>query len=135
MNTTNNEIKEKEERLLSFKQYVEGLRNISDAEEYAKQLAHLFLSNGLSLQTILLMAIDFGQQHPNWISVEDELPEHNEEDNGLISYPTVLVCLYDGFRTEDYYDDISGEWRDYDGDVEYWMPMPQPPMKGGVRYD
>lgn len=71
----------------------------------------------------------YAKTHPNWISVEDELPEHNEEDNGLISYPTVLVCLYDGFRTEDYYDDISGEWRDFDGDVEYWMPMPQPPRK------
>jgi hypothetical protein len=43
MNTTNKEIKEKEERLLSFKQEVEGLRDISNAEEYAKQLAHLFL--------------------------------------------------------------------------------------------
>lgn len=75
------------------------------------------------------MGAEWADKNPHWISVEDELPEHNEEDNGLISYPTVLVCLYDGFRTEDYYDDISGEWRDYDGDVEYWMPMPQPPRK------
>lgn len=75
------------------------------------------------------MGAKWADKNPHWISVEDELPEHNEEDNGLISYPTVLVCLYDGFRTEDYYDDISGEWRDYDGDVEYWMPMPQPPRK------
>lgn len=75
------------------------------------------------------MGAEWADKNPHWISVEDELPEHNEEDNGLISYPTVLVCLYDGFRTEDYYDDISGEWRDFDGDVEYWMPMPQPPRK------
>lgn len=75
------------------------------------------------------MGAEWADKNPHWISVEDELPEHNEEDNGLISFPTVLVCLYDGFRTEDYYDDISGEWRDYDGDVEYWMPMPQPPRK------
>lgn len=75
------------------------------------------------------MGAKWADKNPHWISVEDELPEHNEEDNGLISYPTVLVCLYDGFITEDYYDDISGEWRDYDGDVEYWMPMPQPPRK------
>ena len=75
------------------------------------------------------MGAEWADKNPHWISVEDELPEHNEEDNGLISYPTVLVCLYDGFRTEDNYDDISGEWRDYDGDVEYWMPMPQPPRK------
>ena len=75
------------------------------------------------------MGAEWADKNPHWISVEDELPEHNEEDNGLISYPTVLVCLYDGFRTEDYYGDISGEWRDFDGDVEYWMPMPQPPRK------
>lgn len=75
------------------------------------------------------MGAEWADKNPHWISVEDELPEHNEEDNGLISYPTVLVCLYDGFRTEDYYDDISGEWHDFDGDVEYWMPMPQPPRK------
>ena len=73
----------------------------------------------------------WADSHPAWVSVEEELPEHNEEDNGLISYPTVLVCLYDGFRTEDYYDDISGEWRDYDGDVEYWMPLPTLPVKKG----
>lgn len=54
------------------------------------------------------MGAEWADKNPHWISVEDELPEHNEEDNGLISYPTVLVCLYDGFRTEDYYDDISG---------------------------
>ena len=77
------------------------------------------------------MGAEWADKNPHWISVEDELPEHNEEDNGLISYPTVLVCLYDGFRTEDYYDDISGEWRDFDGDVEYWMPFPTPPVKKG----
>jgi len=98
MNTTNKEIKEKEERLLSFKQEVEGLRNISDAEEYAKQLAHLFLGNGLSLKTILLMAIDFGQHHPNWISVEDELPKEQGKymfrlSNGDMCYETYYPKL------------------------------------------
>lgn len=118
-----------EKQLQDFKKEVEKLREVTDAEEYAKQLAHLFLGNGLSLQTILLMAIDFGQQHPAWIPVEERLPKHDVEENGLITYPSVLVCLYDGFRDESYYDDIRGEWGDYDGEVEYWMPMPEAPRK------
>ena len=80
MNTTNKEIKEKEERLLSFKKEVEKLHDITDVEEYARQLAHMFLGNGLSLQTILLMAIDFGQQHPQWYDAQgDNMPEYGRE--------------------------------------------------------
>lgn len=73
----------------------------------------------------------WADQHPQWISVEERLPKHNVEENGLISYPCVLVCLYDGCRAESYYDDIRGEWGDYDGEVEYWMPMPEAPRKEG----
>ena len=54
----------KETQFQDFKKEVEKLREIDGADEYAKQLAHLFLGNGLSLQTILLIAIEFGQQHP-----------------------------------------------------------------------
>jgi hypothetical protein len=132
MNTTNKEIKEKDERLLSFKQEVEGLRNISDAEEYAKQLAHLFLENGLSLKTILLMAIDFGQHHPNWISVEDELPE---KDNEFEDY-SKLVVVTDG---KDFYKGMYNYgwecWVTHDlwpiKDATYWMEvqLPKPPRK------
>ena len=115
MNTTNKGIKEKEERLLSFKQEVEGLRNISDAEEYAKQLAHLFLGNGLSLKTILLMAIDFGQQHPNWISVEDELPKEKG---------AYLFHFDDGqTRVEGYFPELH-----LSKCVTHWMPI-VPPRK------
>ena len=64
-----------------------------------------------------------------WISVKDELPKHDTDENGLVSFPIVLVCLYDGYRTESYYNDIRGEWGDYDGEVEYWMPMPPAPGK------
>lgn len=92
MKTTNNRIKEKEERLLSFKKEIEGLHDITDAEEYAKQLAHLFLGNGLSLQTILLMAIDFGREHPQWYDAQgDYMPEYGREvivigRNGKVFY-------------------------------------------------
>lgn len=80
-------------------------------------------------------AVKWADQHPHWISVKDELPKHDVEENGLITYPSVLVCLYDGYRDESYYDDIRGEWGDYDGEVEYWMPMPPPPTKEGGQED
>ena len=64
-----------------------------------------------------------------WISVKERLPKHDDEENGLITFPCVLACLHDGCVTEDYYDDINGEWGDYDGEVEYWMPMPPAPGK------
>lgn len=64
-----------------------------------------------------------------WISVKDELPKHDTEENGLVSFPIVLVCLYDGYRDTTYYDDMGEEWGDYDGEVEYWMPLPTPPTQ------
>lgn len=71
----------------------------------------------------------WADQHPNWISVKDELPKHDTDESGLVSFPMVLVRLYDGYRDTSYYDDIGEEWGDYDGEVEYWMPMPPAPAK------
>ena len=115
---------DRKEQIEDFKKEVETLKNTADAEEYARQLAHLFLGNGLSLQTILLMAIDFGQQHPHWISVEEKLPEECElvyairEGNvepGIYKFmakdqwewaPRFIACL---------------------DDITHWMPLPDPP--------
>jgi len=126
MNTTNKEIKEKEERLLSFKQEVEGLRDIFDAEKYAKQLAHLFLGNGLSLQTILLMAIDFGQQHPHWISVEEKLPEECELVYA-IREGNVEPGIYK-FMAKDQWERAPRFIACLD-DITHWMPLPKAPRK------
>lgn len=69
-----------EKQFIDFRKEVEKLKEIDRAEEYAKQLAHLFLGNGLLLQTILLMAIDFGQQHPQWYDAQgDNVPEYGRE--------------------------------------------------------
>jgi len=69
--------------------------------------------------------------HPAWVSVKNELPKHDADENGIVSFPIVLVCLYDGYMDTSYYDDIGEGWGDYDGEVEYWMPLPQPPVKKG----
>ena len=70
-------------------------------------------------------------QHPQWIPVEKELPKYDVEENGLITYPyeEVLVSLYDGYVDTDTYDTQLKAWWKYEGEVEYWMPKPQPPRK------
>ena len=72
---------------------------------------------------------EWADSHPHWIPVEERLPKHKVEDNGLITYEEVLVCLNDGYVTTDCYDDTRKKWLGYNGDVEYWMPTPQPPRK------
>lgn len=64
-----------------------------------------------------------------WIPVDEELPKHKVEGNGLITYEEVLVCLNYGYVTTDCYDDTRKKWLGYNGEVEYWMPTPQPPRK------
>jgi len=117
-----------DKQFIDFKKEVEKLKEIDGAEEYAKQLAHLFLGNGLSLQTILLMAIDFGQQHPNWISVKDKLPPHDTEYEGRMS---VDCYITDGVDVEiSYYNYYNNTWDDVrlSGKVTHWY-IPQPPRK------
>ena len=104
-----------DKQFIDFKKEVEKLKEIDGAEEYAKLLAHLFLGNGLSLQTILLMAIDFGQQHPHWTSVKDELPKEQGKymfrlSNGDMYYET-------------YYPKLK-----LLGNVTHWMEI-EPPRK------
>ena len=70
-------------------------------------------------------------QHPNWISIEDELPPpHYEGANS-----TDFVLVYDGYDLEfGYYDFEQKNWHGEDCnemmfDVTHWMPLPQPPRK------
>ena len=123
-----------DKQFIDFKKEVEKLKEIDGAEEYAKQLAHLFLGNGLSLQTILLMAIDFGQQHPHWISVDEELPPAS---CGVISDP-VLVFIgnnkgWCGYIREGFYNHAAKEWsymnRGRTHKVTHWMSLPEAPRK------
>lgn len=111
-----------------FAKKLSELRNITDKEEYAKALADFFINDKLSLTTLLLMAIDWGEQQPHWISVEDELPENGYE---------VIVSVgnhfcYTAFRCGDkwYFNDNLNK-REI-SPVTHWMPLPQPP-KGGEQ--
>lgn len=72
--------------------------------------------------------------HTNWISVEDELPpkESEYDDNSIVVLATDGNGVYKGlYRSGEY---LSG-WFTCDlwalDDITHWMPLPQPPKKGG----
>lgn len=66
---------------------------------------------------------------PQWISVEDEMPDTDDCGNSdfhLVygSHDSYHVAYYCG----------KNEWYTEDGEpliVTHWMPLPQPPKKGG----
>ena len=70
----------------------------------------------------------YAQTHPNWISVEDELPPHDTEYEGRRS---VDCYITDGVDVEiSYYNYYNNTWDDVrlSGEVTNWY-IPQPPRK------
>ena len=57
-----------------------------------------------------------------WISVEERLPD---QDGKYLSYTRK------GFTVLSYYYALEGEFGFEHWDVTHWMPLPEPPMKGG----
>ncbi len=69
---------------------------------------------------------------PQWISVEDRLPEawKNEEDNTLINY--MIYSPYFGVDIGNYHKE-AGTWlcMALPCTVTHWMPLPDAPEEGG----
>ena len=69
---------------------------------------------------------------PQWISVEDRLPEawKNEEDNTLINY--MIYSPYFGVDIGNYHKE-AGTWlcMALPCTVTHWMPLPEAPEEGG----
>lgn len=69
---------------------------------------------------------------PQWISVEDRLPEawKNEEDNTLINY--MIYSPYFGVDIGNYHKE-AGTWlcMALPCTVTHWMPLPEAPEGGG----
>ena len=71
---------------------------------------------------------EWADQHPHWISVEDELPE---------VCVVVLTTTPHGTQRVGFYED--GWWLANTpdlvrlGSITHWMPLPLPPKKGGTQ--
>lgn len=104
-------------------QIKEGARQRADQYDHPSQWSDTYYG--------FIDGAHWADKHPQWIPVEKELPKYDVDENGLITYPyqEVLVSLYDGYVDTDTYDTQLKAWWKYEGEVEYWMPKPQPPRK------
>lgn len=98
-------------------------------EEKKEELIGLFCTGAIFIGDLIDECFDFGQQHPHWISVEDELPQESGgfylsvDSDGEIWFRQ-FTKLY-GWRSTIGNMLISGI------EVTHWMPLPEPPKKGG----
>lgn len=63
------------------------------------------------------------EQIPRWISVADQLPEHNQR---------VIVCRKDGRVEQGFYMGVNGWWKMYGPNtksITHWMHMPAAPKE------
>ena len=76
---------------------------------------------GIHLAKFADICIKWGQQHPHWISIEDELPEIGKD---------VLVLREDGeMQVAHQYNETIARWWSFDGyplcnNITHWMPLP-----------
>ena len=69
---------------------------------------------------------EWADAHPHWISVEDELPEVCVAVFTTTPHGTQRVGFYeDGWWLANTPDLVRM------GSITHWMPLPQPPKKGG----
>lgn len=69
---------------------------------------------------------EWADEHPHWISVNDELPKEHFKDS---SSKWVLVCTPLGSVYIDSYNHKNKEWVNNRKSVTHWMPLPAPPHK------
>ena len=88
------------------------------------------------------MGVEWADTHPQWVSVEDELP-HAEHDNAtnfgaflFYTEPINEKGSFEGRYRTGFYNSVTGTYKirpNHFGNtrVTHWMPLPQPPKKGG----
>ena len=98
--------------------------------EKKEELIGLFSTGAIFIGDLIDECFEFGQQHPQWIRVKDELPE---------ACVTVLTTTQHGTQSVGCYED--GWWLANSpnlvrmGSITHWMPRPAPPkeIKGNLE--
>ncbi|MBR5118878.1 MAG: DUF551 domain-containing protein [Muribaculaceae bacterium] len=82
----------------------------------------------INLVNLVDKSIEWAWQHPNWISVEDELPNNYEPVIAAFDRHFARVCFHCG---DTWYLDNPPVAEPMYG-ITHWMPLPQAP-KGGEQ--
>ena len=97
-------------------------------KEAAYEAKAKHIGYGDSVVYAFIDGAEWADAHPNWISVEDELPPKNSEYDALSNN----VLATDGKEIyESVYNHDFGEWFTHDlwaiNNITHWMPRPVPP--------
>lgn len=90
-------------------------------EEKKEELIGLFCTGAIFIGDLIDECIEYGQQHPQWISVKDELPKDGAY---VVTINKVGLKEVRHFYHDKWFSSFGNEY----GDVTHWMPIPQPPV-------
>ena len=94
-----------------------------EAKKFAKEIDDWEIAE--DVQDAFEQGAQWADEHPNWVSVEEELPNDSDDK---------LVALDNGRLSTDFWNYVDGHWEGYcctEEHVTHWMPLPKPPKKGG----
>lgn len=94
---------------------------------YANGIAQ-HLPNKKYCEEDFITGAQWADEHPHWISVEDELPIDYEPVLAVVGgnhFAFVGICL----NKKTWYCEIQNKATEIIG-ITHWMPLPQPPKKG-----
>jgi hypothetical protein len=94
------------------------------ARVYANGIAQ-HLPNKKYCEEDFIAGAEWADEHPHWISVEDELPPIGGIVLVAIPLGGELSVLPLSIKNESDFECLSG--------MTHWMPLPQPPKKGGEK--
>lgn len=98
-------------------------------EEKKEELIGLFAVGAIFIGDLIDECFEFGQQHPCWISVEEEMPKDYQDVLAVVGenhFAFVGFCL----NQTTWYCDIRNKAVEIKG-ITHWMPLPAPASASG----
>lgn len=90
-------------------------------QEKKEELIGLFAAGAIYIGDLIDECLEFGQQHPHWISVEDELPNDGAY---VVTINKAGLKEVRHFYHDKWFSSFGNEY----GDVTHWMPLPKMPI-------